>query len=108
MHREHCSSSSSPPYGIRTGQDQLTPDQLTPDQLTPDQDTPDQLTPDQDTPDQDTPDQLRPRQLVPLRRPWAHVRALNDRPRMSTSPRICRPATFTCTEPRASSREPTP
>src|SRR3954468_24592674 len=92
---------------------QLTPDHDTPDQLTPDQGTPDQLTPDQDTPLQLTPDQLTPLQLtpfqlVPFLRPAAQFEALKLRPRMSVSPRTSRPATVTCTEPRESSREPTP
>src|SRR3954447_16952729 len=88
--------------------DQLTPDQLTPLQLTPDQLTPDQLTPDQLTPDQLTPDQLTPFQLVPPRMPLAKRVELNAVPRMSISPRTWRPPTFTCTDPRASSREPWP
>src|SRR3954470_297440 len=88
--------------------DQVRPDQVRPFQWTPDQGRPDQVRPDQVSPDQVRPDQVRPFQLLPSRRPAAQVDALNARPRTSTSPLTTLPLTDTCTEPRASSREPTP
>src|SRR5687767_6895138 len=88
--------------------DQDMPDQDIPDQDLPDHDMPDQDMPDQDIPDHDMPDQDIPDQLVPLRRPAAQLRALNVRPRTSTSPRTWRPLTVTCTDPREASREPVP
>src|SRR5688572_2533358 len=88
--------------------DQDMPDQDIPDHDIPDHDIPDQDIPDQDIPDHDMPDQDIPDQFVPLRRPAAQLRALNFRPRTSTSPRTWRPLTVTCTDPREASREPAP
>src|SRR3954469_23999059 len=88
--------------------DHVMPDQVMPDQVMPDQVMPDQVMPDQVMPDQVIPDHVMPLQLAVFRRPAAQLRASKDRPRTSTSPRTVRPPTVTCTEPRASSSEPTP
>src|SRR3954451_14281474 len=88
--------------------DQVMPDQVIPDHVMPDHVMPDQVIPDHVMPDHVMPDQVMPFQLVRLRRPAGQVRASKARPRTSTSPRTCLPPTVTCTEPRESSREPTP
>src|SRR3954470_5008240 len=88
--------------------DQVMPDHVMPDQVMPDHVMPDQVMPDHVGEDQVMPDHVMPFQLVWFLRPAATVAALNALPRTSTSPRTSRPATFTCTEPRESSREPTP